>query len=386
MKQRENLLTEVVKEFSDPLYGFVRVSSGELKLIDTLIFQRLRHIKQLGTAYLVFPSAQHSRFEHAIGVLHLTDLLLSRTRAGSDRRIRDMVRVAGLLHDLGHPPFSHTTEVLIPDERGHEELTGRIILETEIYDILRKDLKFSHEEVESVVRITTGNPDGEEEKFLSSLITGQFGSDRMDYLRRDAFFCGVSYGIFDYQRLLSTVEEVEGKLVVHISGLRALENFLIGRYFMYVQVYFHKVVRILNLHLIDLIGRVLSEKHFTDLGLFLRTNDTTVLAEAFSNPDLRDLTERVFGRKHFKEVFSTRSREEFEEAKDLILSRIPPDKVKFDSVYKEPFDEDIEILDGDRLVKATEVSDLIGSLKPIEIHRIYVDADVREEAWSLLRG
>ncbi|MDQ7082866.1 MAG: HD domain-containing protein [Aquificota bacterium] len=138
MKQRENLLTEVVKEFSDPLYGFVRVSSGELKLIDTLIFQRLRHIKQLGTAYLVFPSAQHSRFEHAIGVLHLTDLLLSRTKAGSDRRIRDMVRVAGLLHDLGHPPFSHTTEVLIPDERGHEELTGRIILETEIYDILRK--------------------------------------------------------------------------------------------------------------------------------------------------------------------------------------------------------------------------------------------------------
>ncbi|MDQ7082864.1 MAG: hypothetical protein Q9N34_07910 [Aquificota bacterium] len=145
-------------------------------------------------------------------------------------------------------------------------------------------------------------------------------------------------------------------------------------------------MRILNLHLIDLIGRVLSEKHFTDLGLFLRTNRHYRSGGGLSNPDLRDLTRRVFGRKHFKEVFSTRSREEFEEAKDLILNRIPPDKVKFDSVYKEPFDEDIEILDGDRLVKATEVSDLIGSLKPIEIHRIYVDADVREEAWSLLRG
>lgn len=386
MSQRENLPTEVVKEFSDPLYGFVRVSEGELKLIDTLIFQRLRHIKQLGTAYLVFPSAQHSRFEHALGVLHLTDILLSRTSAGRDRRIRDMVRVAGLLHDLGHPPFSHTTEVLIPDEKGHEDMTGRIILETEIYDILRRDLGFSHEEIESVVRITTGNPEGEEERFLSSLITGQFGSDRMDYLRRDAFFCGVSYGLFDYQRLLSTVEEVEGKLVVHISGLRALENFLIGRYFMYVQVYFHKVVRILNLHLVDLIGKILSEKHFTDLDLFLRTNDATVLAEAFSNPDLRDLAERVFGRRHFKEVFSTRSRKDFEKAKELIMKEIPPDKVKFDSVYKEPYDEEIEILEGDRLLKATEVSDLIGSLRPIEIYRIYVDTDVREKAWSLLRG
>ncbi len=386
MSQRENLPTEVVKEFSDPLYGFVRVSEGELKLIDTLIFQRLRHIKQLGTAYLVFPSAQHSRFEHALGVLHLTDILLSRTSAGRDRRIRDMVRVAGLLHDLGHPPFSHTTEVLIPDEKGHEDMTGRIILETEIYNILRRDLGFSHEEIESVVRITTGNPEGEEERFLSSLITGQFGSDRMDYLRRDAFFCGVSYGLFDYQRLLSTVEEVEGKLVVHISGLRALENFLIGRYFMYVQVYFHKVVRILNLHLVDLIGKILSEKHFTDLDLFLRTNDATVLAEAFSNPDLRDLAERVFGRRHFKEVFSTRSRKDFEKAKELIMKEIPPDKVKFDSVYKEPYDEEIEILEGDRLLKATEVSDLIGSLRPIEIYRIYVDTDVREKAWSLLRG
>jgi len=386
LSQRENLPTEVVKEFSDPLYGFVRVSEGELKLIDTLIFQRLRHIKQLGTAYLVFPSAQHSRFEHALGVLHLTDILLSRTSAGRDRRIRDMVRVAGLLHDLGHPPFSHTTEVLIPDEKGHEDMTGRIILETEIYNILRRDLGFSHEEIESVVRITTGNPEGEEERFLSSLITGQFGSDRMDYLRRDAFFCGVSYGLFDYQRLLSTVEEVEGKLVVHISGLRALENFLIGRYFMYVQVYFHKVVRILNLHLVDLIGKILSEKHFTDLDLFLRTNDATVLAEAFSNPDLRDLAERVFGRRHFKEVFSTRSRKDFEKAKELIMKEIPPDKVKFDSVYKEPYDEEIEILEGDRLLKATEVSDLIGSLRPIEIYRIYVDTDVREKAWSLLRG
>lgn len=378
--------TEVEKEISDPLYGFVKVNGKELKIIDTLIFQRLRHIKQLGLAYLVFPSAQHSRFEHAIGVLHITDILLSRTRWRKDRRVREIVRLAGLLHDLGHPPFSHTTEVLLPERKNHEDITRRIILETQIYDILRKDFGLSHEEVESLVRITLGEPENDEEKFLSSLITGQFGSDRMDYLRRDAFFCGVSYGLFDYQRLLSTVVEVDGKLAVHISGLRALENFLIGRYFMYVQVYFHKVVRILNLHLIDLIGKALSEDHFRDLDLFLRTNDATVLAEAFSKPELRDLAERVFGRKHFKEVFSTRSREEFEEVRSLILNRLPPDRVKFDSVYKEPYDEEIAIVEDDCVLKATEVSDLIRSLRPVEIHRVYVDEDLREEAWSLLRG
>ncbi|MDQ7081554.1 MAG: hypothetical protein Q9N34_00005, partial [Aquificota bacterium] len=142
------------------------------------------HKNSSGTAYLVFPSAQHSRFEHAIGVLHLTDLLLSGTKAGKRSEDKGYGQGGGAPATWTPTLLPTTTEVLIPDERGHEELTGRIILETEIYDILRKDLKFSHEEVESVVRITTGNPDGEEEKFLSSLITGQFGSGRMDYLRR----------------------------------------------------------------------------------------------------------------------------------------------------------------------------------------------------------
>ncbi len=374
------------KEISDPIYGFVRLSPKEIRIVDTLIFQRLRHIKQLGLAYLVFPSAQHSRFEHAIGVLHLTDRLVSKTAFSKDEKVRTMVRIAGLLHDLGHPPFSHTTEVLLPERKSHEDVTRRIILETEIYDILRKEVGLDHGDVEALVRITLGEPASEEERLLSSLITGQFGSDRLDYLRRDAFFCGVSYGLFDHERLLSTIEEVDGKLAVHMSGLRALENFLIGRYFMYIQVYFHKVIRILNIHLLDLIGKILSEKHFTDMDMFLRTNDATILAEAFANPDLREDVERIFGRKHFKEVFTTKVREEFEEAKERLLDKLPPDRIRFDSVYKEPYDEEILILNGDRVQRVEEVSDIVASLRPIEIYRIYVDVDLREEAWSLLRG
>jgi len=377
----------VYKEFSDPLYGFIRVSEEELSLIDSLVFQRLRHIKQLGLAYLVFPSAQHSRFEHALGVLNIADRLYL-SLGGKDERTRQMVRLAGLLHDLGHPPFSHTTEVLLPGEKTHEDLTERVIMETEIYDKLRKVFGFTHEEVELIVRLTLGRPKNAEERFLTQLITGQFGADRIDYLRRDAFFCGVSYGLFDWERLLGTITSFqrgeERLLVVDGSGLRALEDFLIGRYFMYVQVYFHKVVRILNIHLVELMERLFGS--FSDINTFVRTNDCTLLAVAFSEESVREDVERIFGRKHFKEVFSTKDKKEFLHVKEHLLSRYPRDILRFDEVYKEPYDDEILLLMGDGLREVGEVSDIVGSMKAIEYYRVYARPDMREEVCSALRG
>ncbi len=377
------------KEFSDPIYGFIRADAKELCLIDSLVFQRLRHIKQLGLTYLVFPSAQHSRFEHALGVLHLTDRLYRKLEGKVGSRTHQIIRLAGLLHDLGHPPFSHTTEVLLPEEKTHEDLTKRIILETEIYDILRKTFGFEHEEIELLIRLTLGEPKDREEALLTELITGQFGADRMDYLRRDAFFCGVSYGLFDHERLLSTVEVIHdesGKfLAVHSSGLRALENFLIGRYFMYVQVYFHKVVRILNIHLVELMRKLFDEAHFEDINSFLKMDDTAVISRAFSEESLREDTERIFGRKHFKEVYSTKDRGEFEEVKMFLLDRFPPHLLRFDSVYKEPYDERILVFDGSSVKSIEEISDIAASLKPIELYRVYVEPTIREEVCSLLR-
>jgi len=390
LRRRFTSPTEAFKEFSDPIHGFIRVDAREVRLIDTLIFQRLRHIKQLGLTYLVFPSAQHSRFEHALGVLHLADRLYQSLRFEKEARIGQIIRLAGLLHDLGHPPFSHTTEVLLPKEKTHEDLTKRIILETEIYDILRKVFGFSHEEIELLVRLTLGEPKNDEEAFLTELITGQFGADRMDYLRRDALFCGVSYGLFDHERLFSTVEVFHegGKrfLVVHSSGLRALESFLIGRYFMYVQVYFHKVVRILNIHLIELMRKIFDDTHFEDINRFLKIDDTTVVSKAFSQADLREDAERIFGRKHFKEVFSTKDRREFEEVRSFLLERFPPELLRFDSVYKEPYDERILVLEGSSVRGVEEVSNLVASLRPIELYRVYADPKFKEEVCSLLRG
>ncbi|WP_457600835.1 HD domain-containing protein [Hydrogenivirga sp.] len=377
------------KEFSDPLYGFIRADVRELALIDTLLFQRLRHIKQLGPAYLVFPSAQHTRFEHALGVLHIAGTLAEKLLRHKDRRQIELVRLSGLLHDLGHPPFSHTTEVMLPSEKTHEDLTKRLILETEVYDLLRKVFGFSHEDIESLVRITLGVPAGGEERFLSELITGQFGADRMDYLRRDAFFCGVSYGLFDHNRLLSTVEVIHSEGVrvfaVHLSGLRALESFFVGRRFMYLQVYFHKVVRILNIHLIELIKRLLPATAFTDIETFRRLNDGVVIAEAFFNDELRELVGRVFGRGHFKEVFSTQSAREYEEVKSFLLGHFPAEKLRFDHVYKKPYDDTVMVFDGSGLRPLSELSELVASLKPIDLYRVYAEPELKDEVCSLLR-
>jgi len=369
----------LIKEFSDPLYGFVRVGDLGLKLVDSFPFHRLRYVKQLGLAYLVFPSAQHTRFEHSLGVYHITQRICESLKVKNPEK----VALAGLLHDLGHPPFSHTTEVLLPKEKSHEDFTERVIKETEVYEILKE--KFPEEEVESLIRITLGKPKDEEERLLSEIITGEFGSDRMDYLRRDAYFCGVSYGFFDYDRLISTLKIWEEKVVVDESGLRALENFLVSRYFMYIQVYFHKVVRILSIHLVEFLKKLISQKELTDINNFLKINDAFVISELFKREEFREDFERIFQRKHFKTLLSTENYEKYNEIKEKILEKFPKDKMRFDEVEKKVYEGNIYVLSTEGLKKAHELSPLIASLKPIKLYRIYIDRELWEKARSDLK-
>ncbi|WP_461832131.1 HD domain-containing protein [Aquifex sp.] len=366
-----------MKEFLDPLYGFVELNPLELRLVDSFPFQRLRYIKQLGVAYLVFPSAQHTRFEHSIGVLYTTN------RIAEKLGIKDikLLRLAGLLHDVGHPPFSHTTEVLLPEEKTHEDFTERVIRETEIYNILRKEL--SHEDIDKLIRITLGKPRDGEEKLLSDVITGEFGSDRLDYLRRDAYFCGVSYGFFDYERLINTLSYENNALLIDESGLRALENFLISRYFMYIQVYFHKVVRILSIHLVEFIKKLFKKEEFKDINNYLRINDTNIIAKIFESKEYIEYFYRIFGRKHFKTLLSTSDKEVYNQVKKEVLKIIPEDKVRFDEVRKEVYGGNIYVRTKKGIFKAHEVSSFIASLRPIEVYRIYVDRSVWKDLESL---
>lgn len=367
-----------MKELADPLYGFVRLNDLELKVVDSFPFQRLRYIKQLGVAYLVFPSAQHTRFEHAVGVLNIADKL----GALFTEEERRLIRLAGLLHDLGHPPFSHTTEVLLPQEKTHEDFTERVIRETEIYDILCEE--FSPEEIDRLIRVTLGKPKDKKEELLTAIITGEFGADRMDYLRRDAYFCGVSYGFFDYNRLINTLRVEDGRWLVDESGLVALENFLISRYFMYTQVYFHKVVRILSIHLIEFMRKFLKNESFEDISNYVRLNDSSVIARIFENEEFREDFNRIFGRKHFRTLLSTDNRELYLEAREKLTEYFPEEALRFDEIFKPPYDKSIFVKRGGRIRKAEEVSPLIASLKPIEKYRIYIDRSLWRRAKELI--
>ncbi|WP_340695390.1 HD domain-containing protein [Hydrogenobacter thermophilus] len=368
------------KDFSDPIYGFVRVEDHELKLIDSVPFQRLRYVRQLGVAYLVFPSAQHTRFEHSLGVMELSTRIYN-SLGLKDRRLLQIVRLAGLLHDIGHPPFSHTTEVLL-GSKGHEDVGYRVVTQGQIMDTLRKE-GFSWDEIELIARLAFKRCKDSSETLLSNIITGEFGSDRMDYLRRDAYFCGTSYGFFDYERLLNHIELVEGKKTVNMSAIRALESFILGRYFMYVQVYFHKVVRILNIHLIEMIENFFGKEYFLNTDLLMTLTDGDILSVALKHPENLHVR-RLIGREHFREVFHTQSKKEFEEVKEDLVSMYEPELMRFDAVSKKVLDEDILISENGKTFLLKELSGILSNLRDIEIYRIYAEKSMIDELKSFL--
>lgn len=237
---------EVVR---DPLWGTVRVDPLALGIIDTAPFQRLRHIRQLGLAYLVYPGATHSRFDHALGVYHLARWALGLLAERGELGVLDpaecrIIPYAALLHDIGHYPFSHALEEL---SRGsvpghHEELTARFLAEPELRTALHAVSPDAPERIEALVRARSGSP-------LQGLVAGSLDLDKIEYLRRDARFCGVPYGEVDVDRLLHALTLVPdpetGRLEVgvHEKGLAALESLLFAKYQMFRNVYWHHTVR-----------------------------------------------------------------------------------------------------------------------------------------------
>ncbi|RMH80266.1 MAG: HD domain-containing protein [Acidobacteria bacterium] len=361
------------KEFSDPIHQFIKANSCEIRLIDSPYLQRLRFIKQLGITYLVFPSAQHSRFEHSLGTMELASRIYN-SLGLKDEKLHSIYRLAGLLHDVGHTPFSHTTEVFLGD-RSHENIGEKLLLEGELGNMLR-GCGYSYEDLELLCSLSFRKDSGP----LPKIITGEFGADRMDYLQRDAYFCGTSYGFFDYPRLLSHLQLVKGLKCVHMSALRALESFVLGRYFMYSQVYFHKVVRILNIHLRELMLN-LTEKGLLQPHEVHRKTDADILSLIMNNLSEEDVR-RLLGREHYRQVFSTHKRDDFEYVRGRILEKYEEELLRFDVAEKRVLDEDIYLWDGHELKSLKEVSSIVGSLKDIEIYRVYAHpnhvSEVRE--------
>ena len=221
------------KIINDPVFGFINIQSELVfDIIEHPAFQRLRRIKQLGLSYMVFPGANHSRFEHAIGASHLMRQAISVLRFKgheiSDEEA-EAVTIAILLHDIGHAPFSHVLENTLVDIT-HEEISLLIMNELNLYFRGKLDL---------AIRIFT---DGYQKHFLHRLVASQLDMDRLDYLSRDSFFTGVAEGTIGIERIIKMLNVWQDKLVVDVKGIYSIEKFLISRRLMYWQVYLHKTV------------------------------------------------------------------------------------------------------------------------------------------------
>ncbi len=229
----------------DPLWNNIRVDGYALRLVDTRVFQRLRYVRQLGWAYLVYPGATHARFEHALGAYHLAGVALRLLEergalAEVDPVESAIVRAAALLHDVGHYPFSHALEEI--GAPHHEEVARPLITTGEVGDVLAEIAPDAPERVLAMIRGTSTSP-------LQGLVSGSLDLDKIEYLKRDTLMCGVPYGTIDADRLINSLTVVAdpqtGALRIGVleKGLSALESLLFAKYQMYRNVYWHHAVR-----------------------------------------------------------------------------------------------------------------------------------------------
>lgn len=228
------------KVFKDPVHRYIHVNDKVIwDLIGTREFQRLRRIKQLGTTFFTFHGAEHSRFNHSLGVYEIVRRIIDDVFEGREQwneKERLLALCAALLHDLGHGPFSHSFEKVF--HLDHEQFTRKIILgDTQVHKVLKRIHPDFPKNVAEVIAKTYND------KLVVSLISSQIDADRMDYLQRDAYYTGVSYGHFDMERLLRLLRPSEEQAVIKSSGMHAVEDYIMSRYQMYWQVYFHPVTR-----------------------------------------------------------------------------------------------------------------------------------------------
>jgi hypothetical protein len=295
----------------DPIHDFVRVYDNELKIIDTPIFQRLRRIRQLSGAHLIYPGAQHTRFEHSLGVMHIASMAgqaLAEKGVVSSDDIQNL-RLAGLLHDIGHGPFSHLFEEIFEEKRkiSHEDLGRDIILKTEIGDIISKngfDKKL-------ITKLAFGDS---KFQFMNEIISGVLSADIMDYLLRDGYFTGAEHAKIDHHRLTYSLDVYKNKLALDKSSLVNFETMMISRFQMFKAVYFHKTVRAGEVMLLEAMDLAEDELGLSSMNLdeYLKLSDDVILAKLLNLPEhnsklkaSKKIATNYLNRNLFKSVFES---------------------------------------------------------------------------------
>ena len=286
----------------DPIHDFIRVYGPELRIIDSPIFQRLRGIRQLSGAHLTYPGAQHTRFEHSLGVMHIASQAGQALKEKGILKTDDIenLRVAALLHDIGHGPFSHLFEEILQQRKkiSHEEMGRRIILKTELGDILSK----SNYDKKFIAKLAF---DDSKPQFMNQIISGILSADIMDYLLRDGYFTGVEHAKIDHKRITQSLEVYQKKLALESSALYSFESMMHSRHQMFKAVYFHKTVRSAEVMLLESIRLADKELGLTSLNLddYVKLTDESLLFKLFSLSDDSDELKRA---KEFAQDYQNR--------------------------------------------------------------------------------
>ncbi len=265
----------------DPIHDFIRVYDHELKIIDNPIFQRLRRIRQLSGAHLTYPAAQHTRFEHSLGVMHIASqagqALKEKGILKSDEI--EILRLAGLLHDIGHGPFSHLFEEIIQQKKiSHEDFGKNLILKSVIGDTLSKN----GYDKKLITKVAFGDS---KYQYLNEIVSGYLSADMMDYLLRDGYFTGAEHAKIDHKRLIQSLDVHKKKLALEKSALYSFESMMHSRYQMFKAVYFHKTVRSAEVMLLEALRLSDDEFGFTSFNMneFVKLTDEHVLSMILSS-------------------------------------------------------------------------------------------------------
>ncbi|HHI00900.1 MAG: nucleotidyltransferase [Thermotogae bacterium] len=291
------------KIIHDPIHGSMKVSGLILDLIKTPEFQRLRNIKQLGLAYLVYPGANHSRFEHSLGTYNIAKRLAA--ELGLSEEEKTLLETAALLHDIGHGPFSHTFEQIYEHyvrEYDHMHLGQNIILgkidiidgEIEERQFIPEILDFYGYRPKEVADLILGKY---EKKYLGQALHGDVDVDQLDYLIRDAHYTGVAHGIIDLERLLKVIKIYNNELVVDEKGVEAVEGMMVARALMYSRVYFHHTVKIAEGMLTRALEFALEDGYLWE---FWKMTDCRVLVEL---EDLEGYPREIVKRIKYRDLF-----------------------------------------------------------------------------------
>ena len=411
-------------EIRCPVYGFIELDDWEWQIISQPAFQRLRRIRQLAWTDYIYPGAMHTRFEHSLGVMHMAtklydgivhrsmDVLESDLGYKTEglQRHRVLVRLAALLHDVGHGPFSHAAEDLFPfrnettQERYRHEAYSAAIIRRFFADAisnhpLNTNYDFSADDVANLIE---GKPEAGNALFWHDLISGQLDADRMDYLIRDSLHSGVKYGHFDWQRLIHTIvalpqtDEGSARLGVMEGGWHAAEALLLARYFMFTQVYFHKTRVIFDYHLQCALRELLPGQCFPkptngDIDEYLKWDDWRVLGLLASDQG-GDHGQRLACRNHYREITHTPETPSSEdlaqldrwrgELGHLLATEIPAEK----SWYKMG-SADIQVLEetpGGKVTPLSKYSSAVKNLQAVRQIRLYARREDRDEACSII--